>query len=84
MAFEPKPNTGTFWTNDRKTAANQPDWKGDIFVDVGLLKDLMAKAENNMVKIAIAGWGKQIANKNAISMSVSAPYVKPAEDEVPY
>ena len=84
MAYEPKANSGTFWPNDRKTAANHPDWKGDLHIDINLLKDLMEKPQNGLVKIAVAGWNKNIASKDAISLAASAPYVKPAEDEVPY
>jgi hypothetical protein len=84
MAFEPKANNGTLWPNDRKTAANHPDMRGDIFIDKGLLEDLMAKAENGMVKVALSGWKKTIAGKDAISLASSAPYVKPSDDDLPY
>ena len=83
MAYEPKANSGTFWPNDRKTAANQPDWKGDIHIDPALLKDLIGKSDG-LVKIAVAGWNKDLGGKKAISLSASAPYIKPSEDEIPY
>jgi hypothetical protein len=85
MAYEPKPNSGTLWPNDRKTAANHPDVRGDIYIDEGLLKDLMTKAQNGMVKVAISGWSKDINGKKVLSIASSAPYVKPAEDDgLPY
>jgi hypothetical protein len=82
MAYEPKPNTGTFLVNDRKTAENHPDFKGDLYVDINLLKTL--KPENGLVKIAVAGWNKKLGTKDAISLSASAPYVKPADNDLPY
>lgn len=76
-SFVPKPNTGTLWPNDRKTAPNQPDMKGDAVIDRTLLQDLIDKCEGDVVKIQIACWDKVIANKNCLSLTVSAPYVKP-------
>jgi hypothetical protein len=32
-----------------------------------------------LLKITIAGWNKELAGKSVITMSASAPYVKPAE-----
>ena len=84
MAYEPKPNTGTFWPNDRKTSQNHPDWKGDIHIEADLLQDLVGKANNGLVKIAVAGWNKELGGKSAISLSASAPYVKPADTDLPY
>jgi len=78
MSFVPKPNTGTLWPNDRKTAPNHPDVRGDIAFDKAFLKDMLNKAEDDLVKIQIAGWNKVIAGKNCVSMTASAPYVKPA------
>jgi len=75
--FVPKPNSGTLWPNDRKTASNQPDMKGDAVIDRTLLQDLIDKSEGDLVKIQIAGWEKVIGGKNCLSLSVSAPYVKP-------
>lgn len=74
--FVPKPNTGTLWPNDRKTAPNQPDMKGDAVIDRVLLQDLIDKCEGDVVKIQIACWDKVIANKNCLSLTVSAPFVK--------
>ena len=84
MAYEPKPNSGTLWPNEYKKAANHPDIKGDVFIDRDLLNALMIKQPTGLVKISISGWKKIIANKDAISISASEPWVKPAEDEVPY
>ena len=74
--FMPKPNTGTLWPNDRKTAETHPDMRGDIFLDRTFLQDMIDKSEDDLVKIQVAGWAKTIANKECLSLSASAPYVK--------
>lgn len=84
MAYEPKPNSGTLWPNEYKKAENHPDLKGDIHIDRDLVNALMIKQPGDLVKISISGWKKTIAGKDAISLSTSEPWVKPAEDEVPY
>ena len=42
MAFEHKPGSGTLFTNDRKTADNQPDMTGEIKLPDGTLMRLAA------------------------------------------
>lgn len=76
--FVPKPNTGILWPNDRKTSANHPDMRGDITVDRVFLQDMIDKCEGDLVKLQISGWEKIVSNKSCLSLSVSAPYVKPA------
>ena len=75
--FVPKPNSGTLWPNDRKNAPNHPDMRGDVFFDRTFLQDMIDKSEGDLVKIQISAWDKVIANKNCLSLSASAPYVKP-------
>jgi hypothetical protein len=75
--FIPKPNTGTLWPNDRKNAPNHPDMRGDVFLDRTFLQDMIDKSEGDLVKIQISAWDKVIANKNCLSISAQAPYVKP-------
>lgn len=89
MSFIPKPNTGTIWPNDRKAAPNQPDMRGDLFFDKAFLKEMLTKAQEETVKIQISGWNKVIAGKNCLSVSLSAPYVKPqptlaSDDDMPF
>jgi hypothetical protein len=74
--FVPKPNTGTLWPNDRKNSPNHPDMRGDVFVDRVFLQDMIDKCEGDLVKLQVAAWDKVIANKNCLSLSVSAPYVR--------
>jgi len=79
MSFVPKPNTGTLWPNERKTAETHPDMRGDIFISVSLLRSLMAKGEDP-VKISIAGWEKTINGKDCLSIAASETYVKPVDN----
>ena len=74
--FIPKPNTGTLWPNNRKAAPSHPDMRGDIFFDRTFLQDMIDKSEDDLVKIQVSGWAKTIANKECLSLSASAPYVK--------
>lgn len=81
--YIPKPNTGTLWPNDRKASPNHPDVRGDVHMDRAFLLDMINKSEGDVVKLQISGWEKVIAGKNCVSLSVSAPYVKP-EGQAPY
>jgi hypothetical protein len=83
MAFEPKPNSGVLWPNEKRSSENHPTMRGDIYLDLNLLKAEWAKAQNNLLKITIAGWNKELAGKSVISISASAPYVKPVESTPP-
>jgi hypothetical protein len=88
--FVPKPNTGTLWPNDRKASPNHPDVRGDVVLDRVFLQDMIDKADGDLVKLSISGWKKTIAGKSALSLSVSAPYVRPSgyaknsSDDVPF
>lgn len=90
MAFVPRPNTGTLWPNDKRTGDNQPNVRGDIFVDKELLQKLLKEAENGMVQLSLAGWTKELAGKKALTLKVSEPYRKAApvassdEEDLPF
>ena len=83
MAFEPKANSGVLWPNEKRSSDSHPNMRGDIYLDLNLLKAEWGKAQNGLLKITIAGWNKELAGKSVISMSASAPYVKPAESTPP-
>lgn len=83
MSYQPKPNTGTLWPNNRKASANHPDVRGDVFIDRIFLQDMIDKTAGELVKLQIAGWNKVIAGKDCLSLSVSAPYVK-SDEPVPF
>ncbi len=60
MSYEHKPNTGTLFPNTKKTADNQPDYKGKIKV--------------GEQEYDIAGWLKDGANGKFLSLKISEPF----------
>jgi hypothetical protein len=85
MAFVPKPNTGTLWPNNKVTP-NQPDVRGDLHIDSGLVRKLLSESQDGMIHVTVAGWNKTIAGKECISMAASEPYVKreKVDGDVPF
>ncbi len=84
MAYEPKPNNGSLFINEKKSSENQPDLRGSVHVSRDLLEALMAKG-TPLVEISLAAWNKQSAKGTTyLSIAASAPYVKPQEDKIPY
>lgn len=81
MSFVPKPNTGTLWPNDRKNAANHPDVRGDVYIDRSFLRDMLDKSDGDLIRLQVAGWEKKIANKDCLSLNISAPYIKQDKQE---
>ena len=73
--FVPKPNTGTLWPNN-KSSENHPDVRGDVFLDRTFLKNALESTDEDLIKIQVAGWRKEIAGKKCLSLSLSEPYVK--------
>ena len=87
MAFEPKPNKGALWPNDFKTTEAHPSMKGDLFMDRGLLRDLMIKNPTGLIKISISAWDGEWQGKKTLNLIAQEPWSgekKPADDEIPY
>jgi hypothetical protein len=55
MAYEPKPNSGTLFRNDRKTADKQPDEKGTALI--------------GGVEYWVSGWWKQGKSGDFLSLA---------------
>lgn len=68
------PNSGALFTNDRKVHEKSPDFQGEVTVEVDLLKELLSKADNGLVKIKLSGWRKQSSRGGFLSLKVSAPF----------
>jgi len=75
--MENKPNSGAIFKNDKKTSANQPDYKGKVNV--------------NGKEMEIALWVKTSSAGNSyFSASFSEPYVAPqtqpvvSNDDLPF
>jgi hypothetical protein len=86
MAYEPKPNTGSLFTNKWKKSQGHPDLKGDIYLDRALLKELATSQTGSMIKVSIAGWNKIGSSGDFVSLKFSAPYVKPdtKDEDIPF
>lgn len=63
------PNRGTLWTNDYKKTDAQPDMKGDIKLEIELVKELLANAESDHVVIKLGAWlGRHTDGKRKITL----------------
>ena len=81
MSFIPKPNTGSLWHNDKKASDKHPDMRGEVVVDKQLLMDQISKGENP-VKLAISAWNRtSLTGRDYMSLSVSEPWVPPADQQ---
>ena len=65
--MENKINSGAIFKNDKKTSANQPDYKGKVNV--------------NGKEMEVALWVKQGKNGSFFSAAFSEPYVAPEKME---
>jgi phosphoenolpyruvate carboxylase len=67
------PNRGTLWTNDYKKSEAHPDLKGDLKIELDLMKELIATAESDHVVIKLGGWlGKDKDGKRKIGLKIDA------------
>lgn len=72
------PNRGTLWTNDYKKLETHPDMKGDIKLEIELVRELLASAESDHVVIKLGAWlGKHTDGKRKITLKFD-PYKKEA------
>lgn len=84
MAFDQKPNSGAMFTNENKTNENQPDWRGDVYLDKTFVIEQAHKANGSLVKISISAWAKTAkSGKEYLSLSASEPWVK-KDNDLPY
>jgi len=80
------PNRGTLWTNDYKKLDIQPDMKGDIKLEIELVKELLENAESDHIVIKLGAWlGKHTDGKRKISLKFDnykpeAPAASSAKD----
>ena len=80
------PNRGTLWANTYKKTDAQPDMKGDIKLEIELVKDLLANAESDHVVIKLSAWlGKDKEGRRKVSLQFdsykpAAPAVSSAKD----
>ena len=80
------PNRGTLWTNDYKKLDAHPDMKGDIKLEIELVKELLANAESDHIVIKLGAWlGRHTDGKRKISLKFDnykpeAPAASSAKD----
>lgn len=75
MSYEKRPLTGALFSNDKKVAgSNQPDFQGDLTLDVTLLQNLIKLAQANQpITLRVGGWKKTTAaGKVYLSLAPSA------------
>ena len=85
MAYENRPNTGSLWPNENRTQDMQPNTKGNIYIDRGLLEELLAKSDNPLIQLEISGWTSIWKEKNIkyISLKIAKPFVKGEKQYTP-
>ena len=72
------PNRGTLWTNDYKKTDIQPDLKGDIKLELDLVRDMLENADTDHIVIKLSAWlGKDKDGKRKVSLQFDN--YKPAE-----
>jgi hypothetical protein len=80
------PNRGTLWTNDYKKTDAQPDMKGDIKLELDLVKDMLENADTDHIVIKLSAWlGKDKDGKRKVSLQhdgykPAAPAASSAKD----
>ena len=72
------PNRGTLWTNDYKKLDTHPDMKGDIKLEIDLVRDMLENADTDHIVIKLGAWlGKHTDGKRKITLKFDN--YKPAE-----
>ena len=80
------PNRGTLWTNDYKKLDAHPDMKGDIKLEIDLVRDMLENAETDHIVIKLGAWlGRHTDGKRKISLKFDnykpeAPVASSAKD----
>ena len=80
------PNRGTLWTNEYKKLDTHPDMKGDIKLEIELVKDMLENAETDHIVIKLGAWlGKHTDGKRKITLKFDnykpeAPAASSAKD----
>ena len=72
------PNSGALFPNKNKTSDAQPNVRGNVKIERGLLKELMSESDGELIEIEISGWTKEFKGGKFLSLKVSKPYKKSA------
>ena len=80
------PNRGTLWTNDYTKLDTHPDMKGDIKLELDLIRDMLENADTDHVVIKLGAWlGRHTDGKRKITLKLDtykkeAPAASSAKD----
>ena len=72
------PNSGALFPNKNKTSDAQPNVRGNVKIERGLLKELMAESDGELIEIEISGWTKEFKGGKFLSLKVAKPYKRDA------
>ncbi len=72
------PNSGALFSNKNKTSDAHPNVRGNIKIERGLLKELMAESDGELIEIEISGWTKEFKGGKFLSLKAAKPYKKSA------
>jgi len=70
--FETKPNTGVLFASKSKTSEKQPDYNGNLLIDLSEFEVV-----DNQVNVSLGGWKNTMGNgATYLRISASKPWVK--------
>lgn len=72
------PNSGALWPNEKRDSDKHPNVKGDIKIERGMLKQLMADTDSELITIALSGWTREYDGKKFLSLKADKPFKKNA------
>lgn len=70
------PNSGSLWPNKKRETEKHPNLTGSVKVERGLLKEMLAASDEELIEIAVSGWTREYNNSKFISLKVSKPFKK--------
>jgi hypothetical protein len=77
---------GALFINSRKTATNQPDFRGELTLSKALLKDLVERVkEGKEAKLSLAVWKKKSKAGNeyqSIAAQIHTEYKKEGSEDI--
>ena len=69
--FETRPNTGALFAVQSKQNPKQPDYRGDLLIDLSAFEIV-----NNQITVSLSGWKKTAkSGKTFLSIQAQKPYV---------
>jgi hypothetical protein len=87
MLNDVKLNQGLLFKNKFKKAENQPDLKGDVYLDRSLVEQLLKDSKDNFIKVSLGAYIKKAKDESQyLSIYISKPYIPtnvlPKEEDI--